>query len=41
MFPSKSVSKNVEGIFITTYGYEPEVFLPIVKSKVPLFLVNR
>ncbi len=26
---------------MTMFGYEPEVFEPIVRSKVPFFIVNR
>jgi hypothetical protein len=40
-FPIKPISKNVESLLITTYGYESEVFEPIVRSKVPFFIVNR
>lgn len=38
---TRPVSKEVEAIMITTYGFETEVFEPIARSGVALIIFNR
>jgi hypothetical protein len=38
---TRVVSKEVEAIMITTYGFETEVFEPIVLTGVPFYVFNR
>lgn len=39
--PTRPVSKEVEAVMITNFGFEMEVFEPILKCGVPLYVFNR
>jgi tyrosyl-DNA phosphodiesterase 1 len=40
-FPARPVSPEVQAILATTFGYEMEVFEPILRAGVPMFVFNR